>query len=143
MGCSEKTGGSGEIQALLAFYCRSVGLDQARADIKQVKYSQARCYRSNSVEHPTDSNLFIPKIFFGGVVIFLVGLWLSAKGVNRGPLVLWFVGWPLAVAGVVAVLWSIFPMPSSRYAECYGLNNTYDSQRYDRDSIFGVGWKNI
>ncbi len=72
-------------------------------------------------------------------MIFLVGLWLSREGRQSRtpcPLVRWVA---FAVAGVVAVLWSIFPMPSSRYAECHGLNNTYDSQRYDRDSVFSVG----
>ena len=53
-------------------------------------------------------NLPFPEAPFGGAMAFLIGGWISGKGLEKGPFALWVLGWAIGLpGGLIFLLWAL------------------------------------
>lgn len=85
-----------------------VGMNYAYVDKSKPYNRHSSRDKSYYIEPFSYGNLSSPKLALGGAMLFLSGVYLSNKAIERGQFGRWVCGWFLGVVGLIAVLlWGI------------------------------------
>ena len=94
----------------IGVYDSLVSVDYAKVHKTETDQAYDRRSARNYIKAFGYPNLSFPYAPLGGAVAIFIGVLLSNRGIERGPLIIWLCGWLIMVGGGVVCLLSALPL---------------------------------